>query len=50
MSGVSGANNEVTPQSRLGSGPQTPHSLRGRRETQPGMAFNRISKSDCPLS
>lgn len=26
MSGVSGANNEVTPQSRLGSGPQTPHS------------------------
>ena len=26
MSVVSGANNEVTPQSRLGSGPQTPHS------------------------
>jgi len=26
MSGVSGANNEVTPQSRLGPGPQTPHS------------------------
>ena len=26
MSGVSEANNEVTPQSRLGPGPQTPHS------------------------
>ena len=50
MSGVSGANNEVTPQSRLGSGPQTPHSTSRGRETQPSMAFKRISKSDCPLS
>jgi hypothetical protein len=50
MSEVSGANNEVRPQSPLRPGPQTPHSIRGRPEAKPGMAFKRIRRSDCPLS
>jgi hypothetical protein len=50
MSEVSGANNEVTPQSPL-SPDRRPHTrFRGRPEAQPGMAFKRIRRSDCPLS
>ena len=53
MSGVSGANNEVTPQSPLGPGPQTPHST-SREAARPSQAWlSRGSASQiapCPYS
>ena len=50
MSGMSGANHEVTPQSPLEARTADPTLDFEGPEAQPGMAFKRISKSDCPLS
>src|SRR4029450_5595335 len=49
MSGGGGANTKSR-RSRVWGQDRRPHTrLRGRRETQPGIAFKRISKSDWPL-
>jgi hypothetical protein len=50
MSGVSGANNEVTPQSRLGPGPQTPHSTSREVRDPARHGFQEDQQVSCPLS
>ena len=49
MSGVSGANNEVTPQSPLRPGPQTPHSISREAGSQARHGFQEDPQVRLPL-